>query len=76
MTDTPTPPQNAPQEPVTGAVGIDPQDVIAAYSQELANATQQRIITEAALAKVQRELAEARMTIRALSPGAPTIQEN
>ena len=79
MTENPPQTPHAPQQPAEaapGAVGIDVQQIMDAYATELATITQRAIIAEAGLKVAQIELAQARQTIHALSPGAPTVQEN
>ena len=75
MTDTPTP-TDAPLGADSGAVAVDVQAVISAYQAELTEQVERRILAEASAATLRREREELRATIHALSPGAPTIQEN
>lgn len=79
MTDHPThalpSPQEAPTDAHDGAVGVDVQAVMDAYARELATVTQRAIIAEAGLDAARAQLVEARKTIHALSPGAPTTEE-
>lgn len=71
MSQTPTEPaQNA------DAVGVDVQQIINAYQAELAEQVQRRILAEATVVALKAERTELRTTVQALSPGAPTVQEN
>lgn len=75
MTDTPTP-TDASGAPDTNAVTVDVQAIISAYQAELTEQVERRIMAEASAATLRREREELRATIHALSPGAPTVQEN
>lgn len=75
MTQNPTPSPSAPQGPTAPPIGIDVQVIMDAYLRELAQATSRAILAEASVTALQAELAEARATIHALSPGAPTTPE-
>jgi hypothetical protein len=63
-------------------LSVDVQTVLSAYASEVAAAIQRAVVAEATsqayaqrLAQVEAELAEARTTIQALSPGAPDLPE-
>lgn len=58
------------------AVRVDVQQITALYQQALADEAQRRIMAEAMVDSLKAERAELRATVQALSPGAPTVQEN
>lgn len=85
MTDTAPEPQPAPAQAMgdPDAVGVDFQAIINGYTTELAEQVQRRIMAEATAATLRGERAAWRaerqdllQTIHALSPGAPTTDED
>lgn len=57
------------------AVAIDVEAITGAYQQELTEQVQRRILAEAMVQSLKAERAELRLTIQALSAGAPTTDE-
>lgn len=86
MTDTAPEQSQAPEAAAMAdpdAVGIDVQAIINGYQQELAEQVQRRIMAEATSAALRQERVAWRAerqhmqaTIHALSPGAPTTDED
>lgn len=72
MTATPDQGSTLPSD----AVSVDFQAIVEGYQAELAEQVQRRIMAEASAAALRKEREELRQTIHALSPGAPTVQEN